>query len=197
MKKYWCQQKSGGVLRDSYIFLTVLSLIIVWYVWWILERGDFWFPLIREQSRKRPSWIGLKGHIYDFYLKFNKFEWKICSVGRSIIESCSHRRCSIRKGLLENLTKITGEHMYRSLFFNKVAGLRLRCFLVSFVKFSRTPFLRNNYRWLLFNRLKRRVARINSKNALFWNFFKFAENQHCGIHFPKNCSTEHSETTTS
>ena len=35
----------------------------------------------------------------------------------------SHRRCSIKKGVLENFTKFTGKHLYQTLFFNKVAGL--------------------------------------------------------------------------
>ena len=42
----------------------------------------------------------------------------------------SHRRCSVRKSVLRNFTKFTGKHMCQSLFFNKVAGLRL---------FYRTP----------------------------------------------------------
>ena len=56
----------------------------------------------------------------------------------------------MQKGVLRNFTKFTGKHLCQSLFFNKVAGLRLstllkkrlrhRCFLVNFVKFIRTPF---------------------------------------------------------
>ena len=33
-----------------------------------------------------------------------------------------HRRCSVRKGVIRNFTKFTGEHLCQSLFFNKVAG---------------------------------------------------------------------------
>ena len=33
-----------------------------------------------------------------------------------------HRRCSVRKGVLRNFAKFTGEHLFQSLFFNKVAG---------------------------------------------------------------------------
>ena len=36
----------------------------------------------------------------------------------------SHRRCSIKIGVLKNLAKFTGKHLCHSLFFNKVAGLR-------------------------------------------------------------------------
>ena len=65
----------------------------------------------------------------------------------------SHRRCSLRKGVLRNFTKFTGKHLCQSLYFNKVAGLKTatllksrfwhRCFPVNFVKFLRTPFLSN------------------------------------------------------
>ena len=64
-----------------------------------------------------------------------------------------------KKALLRNSTKFTGKHVWQSLFFNKVAGLRPatllkkrlwhRCFPVNFVKFLRTPFLRNTSRLLL------------------------------------------------
>ena len=36
----------------------------------------------------------------------------------------SHRRCSVRKGVLTNFAKFTGKHLCQSLYFNKVAGLR-------------------------------------------------------------------------
>ena len=55
-----------------------------------------------------------------------------------------------KKGVLKNLAKLTGKHLCWSLFFNKVAGLRLAtllkkrlqhwCFPVNFAKFLRTPF---------------------------------------------------------
>ena len=43
----------------------------------------------------------------------------MCSRHRS-----SHRRSSVRKGVLRNFAKLTGKHLCQSLFFNKVAGLR-------------------------------------------------------------------------
>ena len=76
------------------------------------------------------------------------------------IERNSHQRCSMKKGVLRNFTKFTGKHLCQSLFFNKVADLRLatflkkrlwhRCFPVIFAKFLRTPFLQNTSGRLLF-----------------------------------------------
>ena len=63
------------------------------------------------------------------------------------------------KGVLRNFTKFTGKHLFQSLFFNKVAGLRPatllkmwlwhRCFPVIFVKFLRPPLFTEHLRWLL------------------------------------------------
>ena len=71
----------------------------------------------------------------------------------------SHRRCSVKKGVLRNFAKFTGKHLCQSLFFNKVIDLRLvtllkkklwhRCFCMNFSEFLRTPFLQNTSRQLL------------------------------------------------
>ena len=78
-------------------------------------------------------------------------EWFDESFGKS--KRCSNRNSRpqvfCKKGVLRNLIKFTGKHLYRSLFFNKVAGLRSailfkkrlwKFFLGNFVKFLRTPF---------------------------------------------------------
>ena len=62
----------------------------------------------------------------------------------------SHQRCSIRKGVLRNLTKLTGKQLCQSLFFNKVAGLGQswhRCFPVNFVKACN--FIKKETRFLI------------------------------------------------
>ena len=41
----------------------------------------------------------------------------------------SHRRCSIRKGVLRNFAKFTWKHLCQSLFFDKVARLSLQLYL--------------------------------------------------------------------
>ena len=57
-----------------------------------------------------------------FVKSFAKFTVNV-SAGVSFIRS-SHRRCSVRKGVLKNFAKLTGKHLCQSLFFNKVVGLR-------------------------------------------------------------------------
>ena len=66
----------------------------------------------------------------------------------------SHRRCSVKKGVLGNFAKFTGKHLCQRLFLNKVVGLRPaallrrslwdRCFPVNFAKFLRRSLLQNN-----------------------------------------------------
>ena len=111
-------------------------------------------------------------------LKFGKFFWRIWKVkfSASNLNLCplnqlaqvtqvttmevtkmnhrsSHRRCSVKKGVLRNFANFTGKHLCQSLFFNKAEGLRPasllkkrlwhRCFPVNVAKFLRTPFLQN------------------------------------------------------
>ena len=71
----------------------------------------------------------------------------------------SRREVFCKKGVLRNFTKFIGKHLYQSLFFNKVAGLRpatslkkrlwYKFFPVNFVKFQRTPFFTEHVWWLL------------------------------------------------
>ena len=66
-------------------------------------------------------------------------------------------------GALKNFAKFTGKQLCKSLFFNKVAGLRPVTLLknrlwhwyfpVNFAKFLRTPFLNEPLRWLLLQRV--------------------------------------------
>ena len=40
---------------------------------------------------------------------------------KDLIDRSSHRRCSVRKGILRNFAKFSGKDLCQSLFFNKVA----------------------------------------------------------------------------
>ena len=51
----------------------------------------------------------------------------------------------LKKGVLINFAKSTGKHLCQSLFFNKVAGLRRRCYRTPLVVASeRNNFVRSN-----------------------------------------------------
>ena len=91
--------------------------------------------------------------ILDLYQNISQNIWQI-PFGRF---RSSHHKCSMKKGVLRNITKFTGKHLCQSLFFNKVAGLRAAtkkklwptCFPVIFAKFLRTAYLQNTSGWLL------------------------------------------------
>ena len=53
----------------------------------------------------------------------------------------SHRRCSIEKGIPKNCVKFKGKHICQSLFFNKVAGLRIFVCTTKRLKNSFTIFI--------------------------------------------------------
>ena len=40
----------------------------------------------------------------------------------------SHRRCSVKKGVLRNFAKVTGKHLFQSLFYDKVVGQSYKAF---------------------------------------------------------------------
>ena len=65
----------------------------------------------------------------------------VCYIKKFSVRRCrsSHPQVLYRKGVSKNFTKFTGKHLHLNLF-NELAGLRLRCFLVNFVKFLGTPF---------------------------------------------------------
>ena len=88
------------------------------------------------------------GEVFCIFTKLKVNEYRSGAMPwfwKTLILSSSHQRCSLRKGVLRNFERFTGKQLCQSLFFNKVAGLRLwhRCFPVTFSKILRTPFLQN------------------------------------------------------
>ena len=100
-----------------------------------------------------------------------------CAKNRS-----SHRICSVKKGVLRNFAKFTRKHLYQSLFFNKVIGLRLvtllkkklwrRCFRMNFSEFLRTPFLQNTSRQLLL-KIFFKLFKMSNFRKLYWGYQYF------------------------
>ena len=82
----------------------------------------------------------------------------------------SHRRCSVKKGVLRNFVKFTGKHLCQSLFLNKVAGPRPATLLkkslwhvffpVNFAKFLRTPSLQSTSGRLLLSEVNKKALLI-------------------------------------
>ena len=83
-----------------------------------------------------------------------------------------------KKGVLRNFSKFTGKHLCRSLFFNKVAGLRPatllkkkllhRCFPANIGKFLRTSFLIEHPQWLLLSVGKTKTVKLKPLYKLIY-----------------------------
>ena len=74
----------------------------------------------------------------------------------------SHRRCSLRKGILRNFAKFIGKRPCQSFFF------RHGYFPVNFEKFLRTPFSQNTSGRLLRNsKYRRHINPRKKRNILF------------------------------
>ena len=111
----------------------------------------------------------------------------------SIIKNRSNRsKVFCEKGSPRNFAKFTGKHLWQSLFFNKVAGLRPAtllkkrlwhwCFPVNFAKFLRTPFYTEHLWWLLlqkvylridFTQLRSSRLEVFCRKRVLRNFAKF------------------------
>ena len=91
------------------------------------------------------------------------------------------------KGVLKHFANFTGKHLRQSLFFNKVADLRLatllknrpwyRCFSVNFAKFLRTPFFTEHLQWLLLKFISHHIkemlyVNINLMGNKPWSKYK-------------------------
>ena len=132
--------KNDDISKKSVLFS---DFLIAYYLNCRILKSSVWFL-------KRPQWLW-KDPYCDTHLLKKISETILYSKG-SINSRSSHRRCSVRKGVLRNFTKLSGKHLCQGLFFNKVVGLRPAtllkkrlwhsCFPENFVKFLRTPFYR-------------------------------------------------------
>ena len=83
------------------------------------------FPSRSFQEKISTATYFLISYMLLSYIKETYCYWKIekMQIPKTVFRS-SHQRCYVRKGVLRNFTKFTGKHLYQSIFFNKVGGLR-------------------------------------------------------------------------
>ena len=89
--------------------------------------------------------------MFPFTLTLSVILWQYCNVLES---KNSHRRCSIKKDVLENFAKFTRKHMFRSIRPTTLLKKRLQhiCFPVNFSRFLRAPFFIELLQWLFLKR---------------------------------------------
>ena len=107
-------------------------------------------------------------YLYHFLL--------LIQVSIEFLETSSRLVVFYKEGVRKPFVKFTGKHLYWSLFFDKVAGLKpvallirhssTECFPVNFVNLLRTPILKNIRIWLLPRKGKPDVKTIIMTNIL-------------------------------
>ena len=86
--------------------------------------------ICKKRFRCLPKWLII------IYLIFSSHLWNKLKIEDYVRRSdhymfnrSSHRKCSMKKGVLKNFVKLTGKHLCQSLFFNDIAGLSLQFYL--------------------------------------------------------------------
>ena len=126
-----------------------------------------WYPpdVFREYQKRSVAWNGLTKKQFQSFE--NRYEWLFLLLpSRNLLvqyqlwehqknapkisfrvniktpDRSSHHRCSIKKGVLRNLTKFTGKHLCQSLFVNKVIKKEALAQVLScqFCKISKNAF---------------------------------------------------------
>ena len=134
-----------GVFCCVIVFLVGLAYLVVYLVGfppWLLKKSwrqiTNWLPLFH-------IWRMFDYHEQTFYSR-NRLDINIRrktmdgTVPRGRMDRSSHQRCSIKKGVLKSFLKFTEKHLWQSLFFNKVAGLRAQVFSCKFWEIFKNIF---------------------------------------------------------
>ena len=81
VKKCWRQQNSRGVSRDSYIFciffrkgITVLSFILVGYVWQILRSSGKWSDSRHFSKSQGKFFLSFLYSLFSYFLDLKNYE---------------------------------------------------------------------------------------------------------------------------
>ena len=126
----------------------------------------FWKPILLWKMYLRIRHININKNMYR--------SKKRCTESENNVQRQSSRGL-LKKGVLTNLVKFTGKHLYHSLFFNKVADHRPAVLLKKrpwHMWFLRTHFLRNNSGWPLMQIIRVTLNKRISNSSLLEFFFK-------------------------
>ena len=146
-----CQSQSH-ICKLSYIFNSFFTLII-FYILFKLQMPDkknlqsgfcllFTYCKMQLLTSIIDTFLVWETYYSVFHIVFHnkelklllksliKFRWRNCDhyiISQRFFRS-SLQRCSMKKGVLRNVSKFTVKHLCQSLFFNKVAGLGLQLY---------------------------------------------------------------------
>ena len=94
----------------------------------------------------------------------------------------SHKKCSVKKGVLKNFAKFSGQHLCQSLFFHKVSGpstflqkeTLAKVFSCEFFEIFKNTFFTEHLRWLLLKLVIAQYLRVIVTNIFrrnCWQMF--------------------------
>ena len=123
-----------------------------------------------------------------FYKQLIKFPFIPSTVKQASIDRSSHPEVFCKEGVLRNYAKFIGKYLCQSLFFNKVAGLRLaillkkrlwhRCLPLNFCKVSKNTLIEHLRktaskccRRFLFKEFSKVTPRALERNLGTWSMF--------------------------
>ena len=133
------------------------------------NRNKLWTVILQISSAKCTSWNLSNGYLSS------KSTNSLNHISRYSTNRSSHRRRSVRKGVLRNFVKFIGKHLCQSLYFNKVACLTL-------LKYR----LWHKYFPVTFPKFRGRHRRCSVKKGALRNFAKFTGKHLCqGLLFNK------------
>ena len=123
------------------------------------------------------AWVLLGFHLKCLWTYFHDITIFVVIIFMDFSNRGSHRRCSAKKGVLENYENFTRKRLCWSLFLTKLQVKKRpqdSCFTVKFAKYLRTPILKNICEWLL---LYWKSLVCNGYNS--WNFPHISEPKFC------------------
>ena len=130
--QFWCNHKISSVLRSGEVWKIVSVFPF------FKKITDIWKLL----CKKRVLRCAFAKEFEVFWIVKSRDKLTKLGAYRS-----SHRKVSARKGVLRNFANFTGQHMCRSLFFNRVAGLMASGLQLYQNRDSGTGV----FRWILWN----------------------------------------------
>ena len=114
-------------------------------------------------------------YIFGFKFLCSMF-WIQCDL-KSLNRS-NHRRCSIKKDVLTNVTKFTGKHLCQSLFLT-ASGSTVYLYRSSHWRRSEKKVGKNDFLHRHFSRIRSSRAEVFCKKGVLKNFTKFTGKNQC------------------
>ena len=110
------------VLKTLKFYFALIIFFKVTYMVLTARNQEFILTLTAVPSLSQPLTYVIFIYILQQLSWYYNFYFVLFRSTISENASSSHRRCSVRRGVLKNFLKFTAKHLCQCLFFNKIAG---------------------------------------------------------------------------